>query len=117
MFSWLIAAEAFRIAYPAARRGQKVAYLTLAGFLFLLFTLGAFMRADSVHGAKPVSETDGNPKASAQPIANWPITIANCRYPMSRNDQWVMVNLQCLRPRRRSHEPPHDRLHPPSHRG
>ena len=28
MLSWLIAAEAFRLAYPAARRGRKVAYLT-----------------------------------------------------------------------------------------
>ncbi|HYO26135.1 MAG TPA: cytochrome c biogenesis protein CcsA [Lacipirellulaceae bacterium] len=50
MLSWLVAAEAFRLAYPAARRGRKVAYLTLAGFVFLLFTLAAFMRADGVHG-------------------------------------------------------------------
>jgi ABC-type uncharacterized transport system permease subunit len=49
MLSWLIAAEAFRLAYPAARRGRKVAYLTLAGFVFLVFTLAAFMRADGVH--------------------------------------------------------------------
>jgi ABC-type uncharacterized transport system permease subunit len=50
MLSWLVAAEAFRIAYPAARRGRKVAYLTLAGFVFLLITLAAFMSADSMHG-------------------------------------------------------------------
>jgi ABC-type uncharacterized transport system permease subunit len=50
MLSWLVAAEAFRLAYPAARRGRKVAYLTLAGFVFLVFTLATFMRADSVHG-------------------------------------------------------------------
>lgn len=49
MLSWLIAAEAFRLAYPAARRGRKVAYLTLAGFVFLVFTLATFMRHDSVH--------------------------------------------------------------------
>jgi ABC-type uncharacterized transport system permease subunit len=51
MLSWLIAAEAFRMAYPAARRGRKVAYLTLAGFVFLVFTLGTFMRHDGVHGS------------------------------------------------------------------
>jgi ABC-type uncharacterized transport system permease subunit len=51
MLSWLVAAEAFRMAYPAARRGRKVAYLTLAGFLFLVFTLATFMRHDGVHGS------------------------------------------------------------------
>jgi ABC-type uncharacterized transport system permease subunit len=50
MLSWLIAAEAFRLAYPAARRGRKVAYLTLAGFVFLAFTLATFARHDTVHG-------------------------------------------------------------------
>jgi ABC-type uncharacterized transport system permease subunit len=49
MLSWLVAAEAFRLAYPAARRGRKVAYLTLAGFVFLLITLAAFLRQDTVH--------------------------------------------------------------------
>ena len=32
---WLVAAEVFRLVYPAARRGRKVAYLTLASFVFL----------------------------------------------------------------------------------
>ena len=49
MLSWLVAAEAFRLAYPAARRGRKVAYLTLAGFVFLVFTL-AHVHAQR-HGA------------------------------------------------------------------
>jgi ABC-type uncharacterized transport system permease subunit len=51
MLSWLVAAEAFRLAYPAARQGRKVAYLTLAGFVFLVFTLATFMRHDGVHGS------------------------------------------------------------------
>jgi ABC-type uncharacterized transport system permease subunit len=50
MFSWLVAAEAFRLAYPAARRGRKVAYLTLAGFVFLVITLATFMSSKSMHG-------------------------------------------------------------------
>jgi ABC-type uncharacterized transport system permease subunit len=49
MMSWLVAAEAFRVAYPAARRGRKVAYLTLAAGVFLAFTLASFMRVDGVH--------------------------------------------------------------------
>jgi ABC-type uncharacterized transport system permease subunit len=52
MLTWLIAAEAFRMAYPAARRGRKVAYLTLAGFVFLVITLIAFMQKDEVHGTR-----------------------------------------------------------------
>jgi ABC-type uncharacterized transport system permease subunit len=66
MLSWLVAAEAFRLAYPAARRGRKVAYLTLAGFVFLAFTLTTFMRADGVHssqraGASPPPAAGGSP--------------------------------------------------------
>jgi ABC-type uncharacterized transport system permease subunit len=63
MLSWLVAAEAFRLAYPAARRGRKVAYLTLAGFVFLVFTLATFARHDNVHGGgegqKPRGEERG----------------------------------------------------------
>jgi ABC-type uncharacterized transport system permease subunit len=60
MMSWLVAAEAFRIAYPAARRGRKVAYLTLAGFVFLVFTLAAFLQADGVHrgGEEPGARSE-----------------------------------------------------------
>jgi ABC-type uncharacterized transport system permease subunit len=50
MLGWLVVAEVFRLMYPAARRGRKVAYLTLATFVFLVFTLFAVTRLDSVHG-------------------------------------------------------------------
>jgi hypothetical protein len=63
MLSWLVAAEAFRLAYPAARRGRKVAYLTLAGFVFLVITLAAFLTADSMHGQ---SARDG--KVQSPPV-------------------------------------------------
>ena len=52
MLSWLVAAEAFRLAYPAARRGRKVAYLTLAGFVFLVLTLATFSQHDDDAAAK-----------------------------------------------------------------
>lgn len=51
MLLWLVGAEIFRILYPAARRGRKVAYLTLASFLFLVITLASLVLVDSVHGA------------------------------------------------------------------
>jgi ABC-type uncharacterized transport system permease subunit len=53
MFLWLIVAELFRLAYPAARRGQKVAYLTVAAFLFLCFTLASLLWLDTEHGSEP----------------------------------------------------------------
>ncbi len=49
MLLWLIAAEVFRLVYPAARRGRKVAYLTLASFVFLVITLASLMLLDTVH--------------------------------------------------------------------
>jgi ABC-type uncharacterized transport system permease subunit len=50
MLIWLIGAEIFRAVYPAARRGRKVAYLTLASFVFLVIAIAAFMLLDNVHG-------------------------------------------------------------------
>ena len=44
---WLVAAEVFRLVYPAARRGRKVAYLTLASFVFLVIALASLMLLDN----------------------------------------------------------------------
>jgi len=52
MLLWLVVAEVFRIIYPAARRGRKVAYLTLAAFVFLVITLASFVFVDSAHGGQ-----------------------------------------------------------------
>lgn len=52
MLVWLVAAEVFRVLYPAARSGRKVAYLTLASFGFLVITLVAFA-ATGIHGKPP----------------------------------------------------------------
>lgn len=49
MLLWLVAAEMFRLVYPAARQGRKVAYLTIAAFLFLLLVLVAVTLRDSLH--------------------------------------------------------------------
>jgi ABC-type uncharacterized transport system permease subunit len=52
MMLWLFAAEVFRLVYPAARQGRKVAYLTLASFVFLVIALTSFTLLDTVHGPK-----------------------------------------------------------------
>ena len=80
MLLWLVGAELFRIVYPAARRGRKVAYLTLASFLFLVITLASLTLVDSVHGAAapakdntpaPVSPSDAGQGARAWfPVPN-----------------------------------------------
>ncbi len=50
MLLWLVAAEAFRVVYPAARRGRKVAYLTLASFAFVVVTVLVLALVKSGHG-------------------------------------------------------------------
>jgi ABC-type uncharacterized transport system permease subunit len=50
MLAWLVGAEVFRLVYPAARRGRKVAYLTLASFIFLVIAIASLMLLDNVHG-------------------------------------------------------------------
>ncbi|QDU87359.1 Cytochrome C assembly protein [Pirellulimonas nuda] len=66
MLVWLLAAEAFRIVYPAARRGRKVAYLTLASFGFLLIAIASVTLIESAHGG---SRDDARPPA-AEPQAD-----------------------------------------------
>ncbi|QDT01628.1 cytochrome c biogenesis protein CcsA [Adhaeretor mobilis] len=61
MLLWLIVAEGFRIIYPAARRGRKVAYLTLAAFAFLLLTLASFTMQDTLHGENHSVESRSTP--------------------------------------------------------
>lgn len=67
MLSWLVAAECFRFAYPAARRGRKVAYLTLAGFVFLVITLSAFMRDGATHGMARTGQPAGKSTSAEIP--------------------------------------------------
>lgn len=49
MLVWLFIAEGFRLVYPAARRGKKVAYLTLASFAFVVITVLVLALVDSSH--------------------------------------------------------------------
>jgi ABC-type uncharacterized transport system permease subunit len=65
MLAWLVVAEVFRFVYPAARRGRKVAYLTLASFVFLVIVLGSLAWLDNLHGSghNPKSEIR-NPKST-----------------------------------------------------
>ncbi len=67
MLLWLVAAEAFRLVYPAARRGRKVAYLTLASFVFLVIALASFTLLDTVHGSNRRENTHQRPRSASSP--------------------------------------------------
>jgi ABC-type uncharacterized transport system permease subunit len=64
MLAWLVAAEIFRLVYPAARRGRKVAYLTLASFIFLVIVLASFTLLDNVHSPNHASRANNHTAAS-----------------------------------------------------
>ena len=59
MLAWLVLAEGFRVIYPAARRGRKVAYLTVAAFVFLVATLAFFALSDSFHQSSESEQPGG----------------------------------------------------------
>lgn len=61
MAAWLILAEVFRLVYPAARQGRKVAYLTIAAFVFLVFVLAAMLWNDSLHASTSLQASERLP--------------------------------------------------------
>jgi hypothetical protein len=48
----MLAAAVFSVVYRPARQGRKVAYLTVASFLFLAAVLAYQLMASSLHGVK-----------------------------------------------------------------
>jgi hypothetical protein len=58
LFLWLAAASVFNFIYKPARQGRKVAYLTVASFVFLGLVLGVVLFAPSSH-ATPRSGAAG----------------------------------------------------------
>lgn len=52
LFLWLVAASVFNLVYKPARQGRKVAYLTVASFIFLGFALGVVWFAPNDHAGR-----------------------------------------------------------------
>lgn len=75
MLGWLVIAEVFRLVYPAARRGRKVAYLTLASFGFLVILIVSLMLPAAGHGGergdvgRQPLQTGATPQRSAWKLA------------------------------------------------
>lgn len=66
MLLWLTFADVFRLCYPAARQGRKVAYLTIAAFGFLLLVLALVTWKDSLH--MPAERTVKQAVSSLSPV-------------------------------------------------
>ncbi len=52
MLGWLVAATIFNAFYRPARRGRKVAYLTVVSFVFLVVALSVFLLVNNEHGGQ-----------------------------------------------------------------
>ena len=57
LFVWLIVVLVFESLYKPARQGRKVAYLTLASFVFLGLVLGIVLLGPAQHASTPVDGT------------------------------------------------------------
>lgn len=62
LVAWMLASSLFSLFYKPARTGKKVAYLTLASFVFLVLTLTAFL-LDPHHGGSGAAESNANQDA------------------------------------------------------
>ena len=77
---WLLASSIFEFAYRPAREGRKVAYLTLASFVFLAAVLGFVLFGSSQHAVATssslVEPSGGMGKTASHPAA--------CRFVVTR---------------------------------
>ena len=55
LVGWMVIAWLFSVLYKPAQQGRKVAYLTIASFVFLLIALIAILAPTTQHGASPAS--------------------------------------------------------------
>ncbi len=58
---WLLLAACFSLLYKPARQGRKVAYLTVASFVFLVFSLASGLVLPTEHRASAAPEAGASP--------------------------------------------------------
>lgn len=76
LFAWLACMTAFESVYKPARQGRKVAYLTMASFLFLLLALGLVLTREHASDAPPAKAAPGAELESATRSAGPPPPLA-----------------------------------------
>lgn len=69
MFGWLLAAVIFNAAYRPARRGRKVAYLTVVSFVFLAVALSVFFLLNTEHGGQNRRPPAGTARSAREQAA------------------------------------------------
>jgi ABC-type uncharacterized transport system permease subunit len=73
MFVWLVAAEIFRLTYPPARHGRKIAYLNVASAVLLTITLALVLWTESGHQSnRPPLEARQALQTLATPVQGGP---------------------------------------------
>ncbi|HEX3998637.1 MAG TPA: cytochrome c biogenesis protein CcsA [Pirellulales bacterium] len=76
MFAWLLAAALFNGLYKPARRGRKVAYLTIANFVFLAIFLAVQLLGSGEHTVRVRNNALSSVSASERCV---PLTSAVCQ--------------------------------------
>jgi ABC-type uncharacterized transport system permease subunit len=95
MFLWLLAAVVAIVVYRPARRGRKVAYLTVASFVFLVIMLAAGLLMDSRHWGRGKAEGGRGKAERGLVIEEWPLQIGHCDQSASMtNDKSPISNDQ-----------------------
>jgi ABC-type transport system involved in cytochrome c biogenesis permease subunit len=69
-FAWLLAAALFNALYRPARKGRKVAYLTVASFLFLAIFLGAQLLGKTEHAGAALGASGQRSGARGATVAS-----------------------------------------------
>jgi ABC-type transport system involved in cytochrome c biogenesis permease subunit len=91
MFGWLLASVAFGFFYRPAREGHKVAYLTVASFIFLILALSAGLFLNTQHAGPQRAAAVGTQQSMGNGQRDDPIgdglPMENCR--------WETANSPC----------------------
>jgi ABC-type uncharacterized transport system permease subunit len=82
MFAWLIVCAAFLTLYRPAREGHKVAYLTVASFLFLVIALGVGLSLETQHGRPRSKGGQGAAPANPSPLGGTRYSVRDARHPL-----------------------------------
>lgn len=75
LVAWMAAAAVFNAVYKPSRLGRKIAYLTIASFVFLVFTLTALL-LDTAHGVPAATNAGGAAVSGAWRPVDGPAPIA-----------------------------------------
>ncbi len=115
MLAWLVAAAIFNGVYRPARRGRKVAYLTVVSFAFLVLALAVLLLVDTQHSGQkqavpqvgmarlPVASSGGTgilpvqrmPSRDLAPTRPCWVALASCQCMTSLDTQTALAGHHC----------------------